>query len=167
MRYQVLVDRAERPTKCTILPLADHPALQIVRFAKQGPLPPLAGDLLLHPEGRPLDDLAKTRGDQPLTVCAIDSTWRKLPGILSRIAAPWPEKVRIPDGFVTAYPRRNKENLDPEAGLATIEALFIAGALLGHWDESLLGKYHFAPAFLSANRDAVARFGAGPRGGAP
>ena len=75
------------------------------------------------------------------------------------MARPLPRLARIPDGFVTAYPRRNKEGNDPEAGLATIEALFIAAAFLGNWDESLLDKYHFQNSFLEINREIFERFG--------
>ena len=73
-----------------------------------------------------------------------------------------PELVGIPDGFVTAYPRRNKKDLDPDQGLATIEALFIAAALLGRWDQSLLAHYHFGADFLAKNRRAFERHGAWP-----
>ncbi|TWW09502.1 hypothetical protein E3A20_13650, partial [Planctomyces bekefii] len=93
---------------------------------------------------------------------AVDCVWRRLPQILRWIEQPWPRLVAIPQDFVTAYPRRNKQNLDPEGGLATIEALFIAAAFLKNWDLSLLKEYHFGPAFLEANGKTFEKYRLGP-----
>lgn len=153
----MLVDKGETPNKCTILPLEGHPALTIVRFLRGTPLAPLTGDVFLHPDGRPLDELAKEL--QPRRLSLVDSLWKRLDAIVQHIQPPYPTKARIPDGFVTAYPRRNKKNLDPEGGLATIEALFIAAAFFGTWDETLLAKYHFAAPFLADNRATFERYG--------
>ena len=175
VHFEVLVDRRERPQKCTILPLAElgHPALRVVRFAASGELPALSGDFLLHPDGEPL--LARPAGAEaalqpqraPWTVSAIDATWRRLSPILGRVARPLPRLVRIPDGFVTAYPRRNQQNQDPDQGLATIEALFIAAAYLGQWDESLLQCYHWRENFLAANHRRFMELGLCPKVAAP
>lgn len=147
------------------MPLAYRQDFEIVRFPRGQPLPPLTGDLLLHHEGESLETLApKILGERRanLKMSSIDSVWKRLPMILQWIEKPWPTLARIPDGFVTAYPRRNKQNLDPEGGLATIEALFIAAAFLGHWDESLLKEYHFGPTFLTDNRATFERYGVRP-----
>ena len=72
---------------------------------------------------------------------------------------PFPPLVKIPEGFQTAYPRRNKKGEDPSTGLATIEALFIAAAFLGHWDETLLEKYHFGQDFLRINESLWNQYG--------
>ena len=158
MRFQILVDRSERINKCTILPLAGHPDLDIVRYHRGKPLPALAGEMLLHPEGASLDALP--RRESPVhTLSAIDCTWKRLAAVLRQVAEPMPQLVKIPQGFVTAYPRRNKQNRDPDAGLATIEAVFIAAAFLGHWDESLLSQYAFAADFLALNRQVFADYG--------
>ncbi|MEN9835434.1 MAG: hypothetical protein RL011_1627 [Pseudomonadota bacterium] len=152
MRYQVLVDRSERINKCTILPLADHPDMEIVRYHRGRPIPALLGDMLLHPDGVSLDALATEQRHEVKVLSAIDCTWKRLDSVLRLVDQPLPRLVRIPPGFVTAYPRRNKQNRDPEVGLATIEAVFIAAAFLGHWDESLFGRYAFGQAFLDLNR---------------
>lgn len=159
MIYEVLVDRAETANKCTILPLAARQDFEILRFEPNQRLKPLTGDLLLHPEGVPLDrkEHAGVR-----KISAVDCTWKKLTRFVKRIDGPLPALGRIPDGFVTAYPRRNKKDLDPDQGLATIEALFIASAFAGHWDESLFSRYHFGREFLHLNREAFARYGVGP-----
>ena len=80
---------------------------------------------------------------------------------MGRIVGPLPELVRIPDGFQTSYLRRNKRNLDPDNGLATIEALFIAAAFLGEWDESLLREYAMGAEFLRVNAPQFERHGLG------
>lgn len=157
MIYEVLVDRAETPNKCTILPLADRGDFEILRFEPNQRLKPLTGDLFLHPEGVPLDLLDD--GPAVAKISAVDCTWRKLTRFVKRIDGPLPRLGRIPDGFVTAYPRRNKKDEDPEAGLATIEALFIAAAFAGTWDESLFARYHFGSRFLELNRATFERYG--------
>lgn len=163
MDFEILVDRSEKPEKCTILPLAYRPDFRIVRFPRGVQLKPLVGDLLLHPEGESLATLAPKLG--PIRVLSsIDCVWKRLPNILNCVGKPLPMLAGLPPEFVTTYPRRNKQNLDPEGGLATIEALFIAAAFLGHWDETLLKEYHFGAAFLVANATTFARYGLGPRG---
>jgi pre-rRNA-processing protein TSR3 len=52
---------------------------------------------------------------------------------------------------VTAYPRRSRTFTDPERGLASIEALFAALALLGEPRRELLDGYRWAAEFLAAN----------------
>ena len=165
MRYEILVDRTERPQKCSILPLAYREDFRIVRFDRRYPIASLTGSLLLHPEGVPLSELAAEetpRGDFT-TLSAIDCNWIRLDAVLGKIVGPSPPRVRIPDGFQTAYRRRNKHDLDPERGLATIEALFIASAFLGVWDETLLQEYPTAAEFLSSNAALFERHGLGPQ----
>jgi pre-rRNA-processing protein TSR3 len=87
-----------------------------------------------------------------LWIATIDCTWKKLAPALARVEGPLPKLARIPADFVTAYPRKSKTpGLDPDGGLATIEALFIAAAFMGSWDESLLEKFHFKNQFLELN----------------
>lgn len=163
MQFEVIVDRTERVQKCTILPLTYRDDFDIRRVRRGAPLDPLTGDLLLHPDGESLailgPELAAAGSGHRLS--AIDCTWKQLAGFLECVPEPWPRLAAIPPGFVTAYPRKNKVNLDPDGGLATIEALFIAAAFLGVWDETLLAEYYFGPAFLEANREVFARYGLG------
>ncbi len=128
----------------------------VLRFTRGQPIARLTSELLLHPEGI---SLAEYRPKSPVTcVAAVDCRWQRLGPIIGHIAGPLPDLVAIPADFKTAYPRINKKNLDPDQGLATIEALFIAGAFLGCWDETLLSRYHFADEFLRCNREAFQRF---------
>ena len=66
-----------------------------------------------------------------------------------------PEARSIPCGWRTAYPRHSKIHADPDTGLATVEALFAAGCVLGHRDDSLLRFYPWRDVFLALNRDVV------------
>jgi pre-rRNA-processing protein TSR3 len=50
----------------------------------------------------------------------------------------------------TAYPRVSKVFDDPTAGLASIEALYLARKLLGDDDPSLLDGYHWKAPFLAS-----------------
>ena len=54
-------------------------------------------------------------------------------------------------GYQTAYPRRSKRGTDPENGLASIEALFVAYYLLGRPTDELLQHYRWAEDFLRLN----------------
>ena len=68
-----------------------------------------------------------------------------------------PVRRSIPGGIETAYPRKSKTFPDPEAGLASVEALFVASVVLGEEDATLLAGYPFAAAFLERNREALER----------
>ena len=165
MRYELLVDRTESPNKCSILPLSYRSDFRIVRFDRRYPIAALTGRVLLHPEGEVLEApsaKATLAGDDAFVLSAIDCNWKRLGRILAKVAAPLPPLVRIPDGFRTAYLRRNKRDEDPEQGLATIEAVFLAAAFLGNWDETLLKEYAVADEFLAANAAAFDRYGLRP-----
>ncbi len=148
MRYEVILDAGETPNKCTIAPLDGRADFLITRVRGPGSLGRLKSELLLHPDG---ECLTKLRGTAH-GIAAIDCVWPRLAGLLRRIEAPLPKLARIPDGFVTAYPRKSNI-IDPDGGLATIEAIFTAAALLGHWDASLLSKYHFGRRYVELNRE--------------
>ncbi len=148
LTYEVLMDKHENPRKCTIAPLAGRADLKIRKFSGNGPFPPFESDCLLHIDG---EDLSLLTQKKYSSLALIDCNWKKVAGTLQKVVRPLPRLVRIPEGFATAYPRKNAEGKDPDGGLATIEALFIAAAFLGTWDETLLDKYHFQKEFLALN----------------
>lgn len=158
--FEIVVDKGEKPNKCTILPLVYRPDFKIHRPGRNQVIGPLTGDLLLHPDGELLPEM---KIDHVKRLSLIDSNWKILPMLLGRVALPLPKLARIPDGFVTSYPRRSKLNTDPDGGLATIEAMFIAAAFLGVWDETLFDKYHFGKDFLTMNAETFVRFNLGPK----
>ena len=54
-------------------------------------------------------------------------------------------------GWQTAYPRVSKLGTDPDNGLASIEALYLAYHILGRPTDGLLDHYRWAQGFLEAN----------------
>ncbi|MGZ3653264.1 MAG: hypothetical protein ACXVB9_21210 [Bdellovibrionota bacterium] len=159
LSFEILMDRKENPRKCTILPQKERSDFKIRYFAGPRPIPAFEADCLLHIDG---EDLSTLPRGECTSVALIDCNWKKVAGALQKVVRPLPRLVRIPEGFETAYPRRNAEGKDPEAGLATIEALFIAAAFLGTWDETILEKYHFKSEFLERNASLWKKFALGP-----
>jgi pre-rRNA-processing protein TSR3 len=156
MHYEFLVDRAERPQKCSILPLEGRSDFDVRRFERGKPIAALGADVLLHIDGEPLDamDLSAVK-----SLAFVDCHWRRCGGIVQQIDRPLPRLARIPAGFKTAYPRRNKDDKDPPDGLATIEAVYIAAAFCGVRDDTLLARYHWGAEFLQLNAEVFARYG--------
>jgi pre-rRNA-processing protein TSR3 len=111
------------------------------------------GSLLLHPDGPPL-----TEADRGKPLLLLDSSWQHLPVLLCDLRGDFSLRS-IPDGIETAYPRRSKLFADPGGGLATIEALFVASAVVGDPRHDALATYRHADEFLAKNRarlDAIA-----------
>jgi pre-rRNA-processing protein TSR3 len=54
-------------------------------------------------------------------------------------------------GYKTAFPRRSKLYVDPDNGLATVEALYLAHHILGRPTDGLLEHYRWAEEFLRMN----------------
>jgi pre-rRNA-processing protein TSR3 len=160
LQFEILMDRKENPRKCTILPQKARSDFKIRYFGGPKPVPAFAADCLLHIDG---EDLATVEKGSYTSIALIDCNWKKVPLALKKVERPLPRLVRIPEGFETAYPRRNAEGKDPEGGLATIEALFIAAAFLGTWDETILDKYHFKNDFLERNKARWNQYKLGPQ----
>lgn len=158
-RFEVLVDKKENPRKCTIQVHKNREDFHLRYFSLPKPVPAFTADCLLHVEG---EDLSTMDRSNLKSLALIDCTWRKVAPALQSVAKPLPKLVRIPEGFVTAYPRKNKKGEDPSSGLATIEALFIAAAFLGIWDETLLEKYYFGKDFITLNEPSWKKYRLGP-----
>jgi pre-rRNA-processing protein TSR3 len=100
--------------------------------------------ILLHPEGELL-----SRADAGRGLLVIDCAWRKVDQLLATVDGD-PPRRRLPP-LVTAYPRKSKVFEDPAQGLASIEALYAALALLGEPTPRLLAHYRWAEEFLRLN----------------
>jgi pre-rRNA-processing protein TSR3 len=164
MIYEIIVDIGETPNKCTIAPLKFRPDFRLFPVFGEGPLGPLSAPLLLHHEGECLTQWGATREPVP-ALASVDCVWRRLPKLMGRIH--WinkkaPVLARIPPGFKTVYPRVGRPNADPENGLATIEAIFVASAILGRWDPTLLSKYYFGRRFIEENAPRFLELGISP-----
>jgi pre-rRNA-processing protein TSR3 len=79
----------------------------------------------------------------------LDGSWRAADKMVARFEAVPPRSLH---GWQTAYPRVSKLGTDPDNGLASIEALYLAYHILGRPTAGLLDHYHWAREFLEANK---------------
>ncbi len=138
--------RKEAARKCSLTPLRrrrDRPWRWV--HCDAGDSVEVGEVTLLHPEGEPL---AASDAARPLLL--VDASWRDLPGVLRGLRGTL-HRRRLPAGLVTAYPRRSTTFADPAAGLASVEALHAALALLGARDDALLDGYLWGSRWLAAN----------------
>lgn len=115
-------------------------------------LPDLTGYILLDMTAPVL-----SRDDAGHGIFLIDATWRYAEVMLRQI--PGHEgfiRRSLPVTALTAYPRRQDDCIDPARGLASIEALFIAYAILGYDTNGLLDNYHWKERFLKENAALIA-----------
>lgn len=132
----------ENPRKCSILPLEGRPDLLFLRYPVKEP-PPLDGYIRLAADGPELSGADAERG-----LLLLDGSWNwagKMTRAFEHVAP------RSLHGVRTAYPRSAKLGTDPDNGLATVEALFIAYHILGRPTAGLLDHYHWAHDFLQCN----------------
>jgi pre-rRNA-processing protein TSR3 len=132
----------ENPRKCSVLPLKGRPDLLFLSYPVKGPLP-LEGYIRLAAEGEELSPR-----DAACGLLLLDASWRWA-GVMNR------EFLAVPSrslrGYQTAYPRKSKRGTDPDNGLASVEALFLAYHLLGRPTAGLLDHYRWADEFLRLN----------------
>lgn len=139
----IVRDPKEPSSKCSLTPLRGLPGVRFVSL--RGGVAVAAGRRVwLHPDGEPLG--AADRGSDLLL---IDCAWRKLPRLSKAVSGELIPR-RLP-ALITAYPRRSKVARDPDQGLASVEALYAAVALLEGPRMELLAKYRWADQFLAAN----------------
>jgi pre-rRNA-processing protein TSR3 len=139
----ILRDPRESVKKCSLTPLRGRPGIHFVNYARGRRLDG-SGRVLLHPDGEEIGPSDLGRG-----ILLVDCAWRHLPELLARIDGD-PRRRRLP-ALATAYPRKSRLFQDPETGLASIEALYAAAALLGQPCDELLTGYRWAERFLAAN----------------
>jgi pre-rRNA-processing protein TSR3 len=132
----------ENPRKCSVLPLKGRPDLIFMTYPVTRPLP-LEGYVRLAPDGPEL-----SAADAACGLLILDGSWRWAE-VMNRDFEQVP--ARSLHGFRTAYPRKSKLGTDPEQGLATVEALFLAYHLTGRPTAGLLDHYRWADEFLRLN----------------
>ncbi|MEO6709910.1 MAG: hypothetical protein ABIP42_10050 [Planctomycetota bacterium] len=145
MDILIVRDPREPSKKCSLTPLRGMHGVHFVSL-RGGRRVDAGRRIWLHPEGEPLTD-----ADRGLDLLLVDCAWRKLP-TLSKVIDGELVRRRLP-ALVTAYPRRSKVAIDPKDGLASVEALYAAVALLEGPRPELLASYHWAADFLAANPD--------------
>jgi len=132
----------ENVRKCSIWPLRDRADFVFLTHPVKAP-PPLNGYIRLAAEGPEL-----SAADADYGLLLLDSSWRWLePMSRPFVAVP----ARSLKGYKTVFPRRSKRYDDPDNGLATVEALYLAHHILGRPTEGLLEHYRWGEAFLRVN----------------
>ncbi len=140
MKTVILRHRRENLKKCSLKGLEKRSDLVFYTYPMRA-LPDLPGYVLLKVGAPPL-----TRADKGRGLLLLDGTWR-LASIMEKHLPRSLEARSLPDGFRTAYPRTP----NPEQGLASVEALYIAHHILGLETEGLLDHYHWKEEFLTHN----------------
>jgi pre-rRNA-processing protein TSR3 len=113
----------------------------------QDALPTLSNYFLLT-----IDAPILSEADKELGVFLIDGTWRYAARMEKQL--PYPhllERRSLPPYFQTAYPRKQSNCPDPSRGLASVEALYLAYALLERDPSGLLTHFHWREDFLKKN----------------
>lgn len=143
----VLRHQRENLKKCSLRGLESRNDFKFFTYP-YATLPCLTNYILLTLDAPPLN-----REDASHGLFILDSTWRYADKMLrfvenQRVL----EKRSIPSYFRTAYPRRQDDCVDPERGLASIEAIYIAYHLMGRDTSGLLDGYHWREQFLALNQ---------------
>src|SRR3954469_23698006 len=133
---------AENPRKCSVYPLRGRPGITFLNYPPSR-MPDLTGYVRLAAEGPPL-----SAGDAGKGILLLDGSWRWAAAMERDFAHVPPRSLA---GWKTAYPRVSKLGTDPDNGLASIEALFLAYHLLGRPTAELLDHYRWAAEFLAIN----------------
>ncbi|HLU40550.1 MAG TPA: hypothetical protein VK081_14290 [Planctomycetota bacterium] len=144
MTIEVTVIRhaKERISKCSLRHLHGREGITFLR-ARPGFTFDATGFVLLA-----VDAPVLSRADAGRPLLLLDSTWRHLASLTAGLrGTPIPRSV--PADVATAYPRVSRVFADPPAGLASVEALYVAKLLLGEDDPTLLDGYHWAAQFLA------------------
>ena len=132
----------ENPKKCSVLPLKGRADVVFVNYPARV-LPSLAGYVRLAAEGPELSAADKGSG-----LLLLDGSWRWAEAMERAFQKVPPRALH---GSRTAYPRVSRQGTDPDNGLASIEALYLAHHILGRPTEGLLDEYRWAAEFLRAN----------------
>ena len=137
--------RKENLHKCSLRGLENRSDCLFYRYPRREPLS-LRGYLVLSLEGPPLSLADRDRG-----ILLLDATWRHLQPMLRWVEGMegW-ERRSLPKQCRTAYPRRQEDCPDPERGLSSVEALYLAYSILGRSVEGLFDHYRWGDAFLHA-----------------
>ncbi len=142
----VIRHRLENLKKCTLRGLESREDFLFLGYPYKV-LPPLQ-DYLLFTLDAPV--LTPEDGDKGLLI--IDATWRYANKMLQPLLKhPQLHARSLPPHYRTAYPRRQEDCPDPERGLASIEAIYIAYQILKRGTEGIFDRYYWKDKFLEIN----------------
>lgn len=143
--------KKENLKKCSLRGLENRADFQFFSYPQQS-LPDLAGYILLTLDAPPLTVEDRGRG-----LLLIDATWRYAAAMERQLGSCRSGLLArsIPATFRTCYPRCQTACSNPEAGLASVEALYVAYCLLGRDPAGLLDNYYWRESFLALNSQAL------------
>lgn len=158
----------ERHNKCSLQPLrwregfTFHKATDELTFDATGFILLAMNSPVIEPGDAILseseaDELSARHPDLGITttrpILLPDATWSLLPQVM-RCVKGKPLLRSLPAGIKTAYPRVSKMTDDPQGGLASVEALYLALKLMGQDYPTLLDDYYWKDAFLDLLKES-------------
>ena len=138
----IVVHPKERRSKCSVEPLRGKDDFEFVSFPKKVERD-LSGYIRLGIGGPVLSEADSANG-----LLVLDGTW-KLAAKMEPFYKDLPVRTLPP--LRTAYPRTSKLYQDPDAGLATVEAVYAALRIMGRSVDGILDDYHWQQEFLHLN----------------
>lgn len=142
----VLRHRRENLKKCSLRGLESRPDFKFFKYPYPV-LPNINGYILLA-----LDAPLLSKEDRDKGLFIVDATWRYAQTMIDNVPGlEVLERRSLPNHYKTAYPRRQDDCPDPERGLASVEAIYIAYHIMGHDPSGLLDNYHWKDKFLEIN----------------
>lgn len=143
----ILRHRKENLKKCSLRGTEVRKDCKFFTYPTQC-LPDLSSYVLLT-----LDAPCLSLKDANYGLFLIDATWRYAQTIFKNLSQPHRFISRsLPSHFQTAYPRKQDDCLDPQRGLASIEALFLAYYILGRDHKGILDFYYWKNLFITKNQ---------------
>lgn len=139
----ILRHTRENLKKCSLRGLENRSDFIFLTYPSS-PLPDLSAYCILTLGAPELSPEDAHRG-----LFLIDGTWRYAQVMSKTIPIKGTHIYRsLPAHFRTAYPRKQTDCPDPERGLASIEALYLAYSILGRPIDGLLDRYHWKEDFI-------------------
>jgi pre-rRNA-processing protein TSR3 len=126
-----------------VIPLKGRADVVFLNYPARQP-PALDGYVRLAADGPEL-----SAADAGCGVLLLDGSWRWADAMERDFQHVPPRALH---GWRTAYPRVSKLGTDPDNGLASIEALYLAYHLLGRPTSGLLDAYRWRDEFLRLNQ---------------
>ncbi|MFN0059309.1 MAG: hypothetical protein ACKVX7_12715 [Planctomycetota bacterium] len=132
----------ENRKKCSVEALVHDVRFHFVSF-RPGMTLAVDGFTVLAIDG---PELSPADAGRPLVL--LDSNWRHVDSMRRALRGEFhPRSLSLK--LTTSYPRVSKLGYDPNGGLASIEALYVALRILGRRDDRLLANYHWGASFLA------------------
>jgi pre-rRNA-processing protein TSR3 len=132
----------ERTGKCTVWPLRQRADVLLVPYPVRV-RPDLTGYIRLAAEGPALSVADVASG-----LLLLDGSWRYADAMTREFLD---VPARSLSGWKTAYPRVSRWYDDPDNGLSSVEALYVAYHLLGRPTAGLFEAYRWGDEFLRLN----------------